>query len=170
VEVVRFRIEGSDGATLRVDEPIPTGMKFRFRFSSSRDGYLYLVAPDANGAYTTLLTNAPAAATRVRSNSVGKGRNVIFPGGAATLSVAEGETRFLAFVAQDRESVPEFLKATSLQRLDSRQVEQLEKILSLSSSAGTNVTSAAWTSVTSAADASGPVGFEVLVTGRRMRN
>jgi hypothetical protein len=164
-ELVRFRLEGSDGVTLPADTPIPTGKNFRFRFSSDADGFVYLVAPDASGSYTTFLTNSPAAATQVKTNAVGKGRDVVFPGGAASLSVTQGTTRFLVFMTRDREAAPEFLKGESLGRLSSEQVKQLETWLS--SSAHTEKSEGGgWTRVSSSAHEGKGIGFEIVVTGR----
>jgi serine/threonine protein kinase len=164
-ELVRFRLEDSDGATLRADTPIPTGRKFRFRFASDAEGFVYLVAPDASGSYTTFLTNSPAAATQVKTNAVGTGRDVVFPGGAASLSVTQGATRFLVFMTTDREAAPEFLKGESLARLSPDQVKQLETWLS--SSAHTEKREGGgWTRVSSGGHEGKGVGFEIVVTGR----
>jgi hypothetical protein len=164
-EIVRFRLEGSDGAMLPADTPIPTGRKFRFRFSSDTDGFVYLVAPDASGSYTTFLTNSPAAATQVKTNAVGKGKDVVFPGGAASLSVTPGATRFLVFMTKDREAAPEFLKGESLGRLSPEEVKQLETWLSLSAHTEKNE-GGGWTRVSSSAEKEKAVGFEIVVTGR----
>jgi len=164
-DVVRFRLEEIDGATLPADAPIPTGKKFRFRFASDTDGFVYLVAPDASGSYTTFLTNTPATATQVKTNAVGKGRDVVFPGGAASLSVTQGTTRFIVFRTRDRESVPEFLKGKSLGRLGPEQVKQLEAWLSRSTHTEKSG-DGGWTRVSSGTDQANEIGFEIVVTGR----
>jgi serine/threonine protein kinase len=126
-EALRWRLERADGAVLSASaSPIATGEEFRFRFSSPVAGSLFLLAPDEAGTYRAYLTNRASTATNMKSNAIGPGRDVVFPGAPLTLSVREGETRFLVVVAPATGLVPAALGGEPLSAVSPDEVAALE--------------------------------------------
>src|SRR5436190_3762206 len=84
-EVGRYWLQvNSDGElnSIRADEVIQmtSGQQFKFHFSPSENGFLYIVGPGDGNVPTTFLTAEPAAEYGVRSNEVKSGEDFVFPG------------------------------------------------------------------------------------------
>src|SRR5262249_46612160 len=56
-----------------------SGEQFKFHFSPSENGYLYIVGPGIKNAATTFLTARPATDFGVKTNEVKSGQDFIFP-------------------------------------------------------------------------------------------
>lgn len=61
--------------------PLASGQKFKFHFTPTESGYIYIVGPGEGNVPTTFLTTKPLAQTGVTTNSVGAGSNYSFPSG-----------------------------------------------------------------------------------------
>jgi serine/threonine protein kinase len=56
-----------------------SGQQFKFHFSPSESGYLYIIGPGNNNAPTTFLTTKPDAMFGVKTNEVKSGQDFAFP-------------------------------------------------------------------------------------------
>jgi serine/threonine protein kinase len=61
--------------------PIASGQWYKFHFSASEDGYLYIIGPGEQNVPTAFLTGKPAAKSGLQSNKVEKGVDLSFPAG-----------------------------------------------------------------------------------------
>ena len=167
-DVVRFRLETNEVTPLDTAASIAVGTKFKFRFEGTEPGYLYLLAPDEKGDFTSWLTNEPAPATLVSTNRIEAGKALVFPGGKATLGVNAGETRFVVVFSSSKDVVPEALKARSLQRVPDDIRQELQR---LRESSGEPVTvdetgSGGWQTARAPRASSGsPLVFEIVLRG-----
>lgn len=59
--------------------PMDSGQQFKFHFSPSENGYLYIIGPGDKNAPTTFLTSKPATAFGVKTNEVKSGQDFAFP-------------------------------------------------------------------------------------------
>ena len=96
-EVARYWLEvaptAKNAPSLRVVPMIPlaSGSLFKFHFTPSQDGFLYIVGPGDNNQPTAFLTAKPSAeATGVSSNAVKAGVDFSLPSG----SLPNGEERW----------------------------------------------------------------------------
>jgi len=83
-EVGRYWLQVNSGSGLnsaRADEVVQmaSGQQFKFHFSPSENGYLYIIGPGDRNAPTTFLTAKPASQFGVRSNEVKSGQDFAFP-------------------------------------------------------------------------------------------
>src|SRR5438874_190964 len=83
-EVARYWLQvNSDGElnSIRADEvmQMSSGQEFKFHFSPSENGYLYIIGPGDGNAPTTFLTAKPSSQFGVRSNEVKSGQDFVFP-------------------------------------------------------------------------------------------
>lgn len=76
-----LEMKAADGKSVRSagDEPIATGQRFKFHFTPSRQGYLYIIAPDVSETPSTFLTAQPNPAWGVETNQIEAGADYIFP-------------------------------------------------------------------------------------------
>ena len=56
-----------------------SGQQFKFHFSPSENGYLYIIGPGEKNAPTTFLTAKPARRFGVKTNEVKSGQDFAFP-------------------------------------------------------------------------------------------
>ena len=61
--------------------PIASGQWYKFHFTASEDGYLYIIGPGEQNVPTAFLTFKPAAKSGLQSNKVEKGIDFSFPAG-----------------------------------------------------------------------------------------
>src|SRR5437588_2474877 len=66
---------------IRAGDPVAmqSGQKFRFHFSPSQNGYLYIIGPGSNNVSTTFLTANPPEGYGVKTNEVKSGVDFSFP-------------------------------------------------------------------------------------------
>jgi serine/threonine protein kinase len=83
-EIGRYWVEVN--ATNKIDAirageslPMDSGQQFKFHFSPSENGYLYIIGPGDKNAPTTFLTSKPATAFGVKTNEVKSGQDFAFP-------------------------------------------------------------------------------------------
>jgi serine/threonine-protein kinase len=72
---------GPDGGSARVAPVVAfkSGQSFKFHFTPSRDGYLYIIGPGDDGKPVTFLSAEPVESTGVESNEVEGGVEFVFP-------------------------------------------------------------------------------------------
>ena len=83
-EVGRYWLEvdtKNSGDAIRAGDPVAmqSGQKFRFHFSPSENGYLYIIGPGNNNVSTTFLTANPPEGYGVKTNEVKSGVDFSFP-------------------------------------------------------------------------------------------
>src|SRR5215831_3772316 len=134
-EIGRYWLQvNSDGASnsVRADEnlQLASGQQFKFHFSPSESGYLYIIGPDDANVPTTFLTAKPARDFGVRSNEVKSGQDFIFPADTGknenwlNLDKNAGTDEFTVIFSGTPLSSPAFFQADALRQLsDSEQAE-----------------------------------------------
>lgn len=83
-EAIRYWLEldaGANPARVAAVVPLASGQKFKFHFTPTEDGYLYIVGPGPGNVPMTFLTTKPLEQTGVTTNSLGPGANYSFPSG-----------------------------------------------------------------------------------------
>jgi hypothetical protein len=111
-----------------------SGQKFKFHFSPSDNGYLYVVGPGEKNAPTTFLTSKPAAAFGVRTNEVKSGQDFAFPADTGkdenwlTLDQSAGTDEFTIIFSTKPMSAPEFLNTPALHELTQDEQKQLASV------------------------------------------
>ena len=151
-ELGRYWLQVNSGGNLdsiRADDVIQmsSGQQFKFHFSPSENGYLYIVGPGDGNAPTTFLTAKPASQFGVRSNEVKSGQDFIFPADTSkneswwNLDEKAGTDEFTIIFSGTQLTKPPFLEAAALHQLtDSEQTELQDAIAQFKSNfAGTEV-------------------------------
>jgi len=109
-----------------------SGQKFKFHFSPSENGYLYVIGPGEKNAPTTFLTARPATAFGVKTNEVKSGQDFAFPADTGkeenwiTLDQAAGTDEFTIIFSTKAMSEPEFLNSAALHELTKDEQKQLD--------------------------------------------
>ncbi|HEX7723541.1 MAG TPA: protein kinase [Pyrinomonadaceae bacterium] len=151
-EVGRYWLQvNSDGElnSIRADDVIQmtSGQQFKFHFSPSENGFMYIVGPGDGNVPTTFLTAKPASEYGVRSNEVKSGEDFVFPGDSRktenwiNLDKNAGTDEFTIIFSGTQLTTPAFLDAAALHELsDSEQGELKNAIAQFTSNlAGTEV-------------------------------
>jgi len=151
-EVGRYWLQvSSDGDlnSIRADEVMQmnSGQQFKFHFSPSENGYLYIVGPGDGNVPTTFLTAKPASEYGVRSNEVKSGEDFVFPGDSRktenwiNLDKNAGTDEFTIIFSGSQLTTPAFLDGAALHELnDSEQADLKNMITQFTSNlAGTEV-------------------------------
>ncbi len=109
-----------------------SGQSFKFHFSPSENGYLYIVGPGNKNAPTTFLTTTPRAESGVFTNEVKSGLDFTFPGSSdgkdhwITLDQNAGIDEFtIIFVASPLTS-PDFFYGQAGHELTAGEQQQLK--------------------------------------------
>jgi hypothetical protein len=106
--------KGTPSARVAGVVPLASGQKFRFHFTPSEDGYLYVVGPGEGNVPTTFLTAKPIEASGVDTNEVGAGTDFAFPDGEGNwiqLDKTEGTEYWTIIFSPTPLSAPAFLNA-----------------------------------------------------------
>ena len=109
-----------------------SGQKFKFHFSPSENGYIYIVGPGEKNAPTTFLTAKPNALFGVNTNEVKSGQDFVFPADTGkdenwvTLDKSAGTDEFTVVFSNTPLSGPDFLNAPALHPLTPEEQKQLE--------------------------------------------
>src|SRR5438477_1989622 len=117
---------------------MPSGEKFKFHFSPSENGYVYIIGPGNKNAPTTFLTAKPAAAYGVKTNEVKSGQDFAFPENTGktenwlNLDQTPGTDEFTMIFSVVALSHPDFLSSPALHKLTSDEQKQLNDFLSQS--------------------------------------
>jgi serine/threonine-protein kinase len=108
-----------------------SGQSFRFHFSPSESGYLYIIGPGNKNAPTTFLTTTPRAESGVFTNEVKSGLDFTFPGSSdgkdhwITLDQSAGTDEFTIIFATTPLTSPDFLYAQAGHELTANEQNQL---------------------------------------------
>ncbi|HMG75052.1 MAG TPA: protein kinase [Pyrinomonadaceae bacterium] len=108
--------------------------EFKFHFSPSENGYLYIIGPGEKNAPTTFLTAQPAAPYGVKTNEVKSGQNFAFPGETGTstnwltLDKTSGIDEFTIIFSPKPMTAPDFLNSAALHELTQDEQRQLDTI------------------------------------------
>ena len=117
---------------------MPSGEKFKFHFSPSDNGYLYIIGPGNKNAPTMFLTAKPAAAYGVKTNEVKSGQDFAFPGDTGktenwlNLDQTPGTDEFTMIFSGVALSHPDFLDSPALHELTANEQKQLNDFQSQS--------------------------------------
>ena len=120
----------SDSIRADQDLKMNSGQQFKFHFSPSENGYVYIIGPGENNAPTTFLTAKPAAEFGVDSNEVKSGQDFSFPANVdkneswLNLDKNPGIDEFTIIFSSTALTTPNFLDADALKQLSA--AEQME--------------------------------------------
>ena len=109
-----------------------SGQKFKFHFSPSENGYLYIVGPGEKNAPTTFLTARPNTMFGVKTNEVKSAQDFAFPADSGkdenwiTLDKSAGTDEFTVIFSNSPLSGPDFLNAPALHPLTQDEQKQLD--------------------------------------------
>ena len=120
--------------SVRADEQLKliSGQQFKFHFSPSENGYLYIIGPGENNAPTTFLTAKPAAEFGVDSNEVKSGQDFSFPADTRkneswlNLDKDPGTDEFTIIFSNNPLTTPDFLDADALKVLNAAEQKELD--------------------------------------------
>ncbi|HXI61518.1 MAG TPA: protein kinase [Pyrinomonadaceae bacterium] len=151
-EVGRYWLQvNSDGdlSSIRADDvmQMSSGQQFKFHFSPSENGFLYVVGPGDGNVPTTFLTAKPAPEFGVRSNEVKSGQDFIFPADTSkkeswwNLDENAGTDEFTIIFSGTPLTTPAFLDAAALHELNDSEQAELKAVIAqfTSNLAGTEV-------------------------------
>jgi serine/threonine protein kinase len=124
--------------TVRAGDPVPmqSGQEFKFHFSPSESGYLYVIGPGENNAPTTFLTAKPAASLGIKTNEVKSGVDFSFPADLGkneswlSLDKTPGVDDYTIVFSPTQLSEPAFLSGPALRLLTQADQQQLESLSS----------------------------------------
>ena len=108
-----------------------SGQSFRFHFSPSESGYLYIIGPGNKNVPTTFLTTTPGAGSGLSTNEVKSGLDFTFPGSSdgkdhwITLDKNPGTDEFTIIFATTPLTAPDFLSQQAGHELTSGEQNQL---------------------------------------------
>ena len=119
------------GESLSMD----SGQQFKFHFSPSENGYLYIIGPGEKNAPTTFLTAKPAAAFGVKTNEVKSGQDFAFPAETGkdenwiSLDKTAGTDEFTMIFSQPKQCRSlNFLNSPALHELTKDEAKQLDTV------------------------------------------
>ena len=134
---------------MRADKVVQmkSGAQFKFHFSPSESGYLYIIGPGDANAPTTFLTAKPAIEYGVKSNEVKSGQDFVFPADTAkkenwiNLDETAGTDEFTIIFSGTPLTTPAFLEEAALHELSDSEKSEFDKAVSgfKSNLAGTEV-------------------------------
>jgi serine/threonine protein kinase len=108
-----------------------SGQSFKFHFSPSESGYLYIIGPGNKNVPTTFLTTTPRAESGVFTNEVKSGLDFTFPGSSdgkdhwITLDQNAGTDEFTLIFATTPLTSPDFLYGQAGHELTANEQNQL---------------------------------------------
>jgi len=109
-----------------------SGQSFRFHFSPSENGYLYIVGPGNKNVPTTFLTTTPRAESGVFTNEVKSGLDFTFPGSSdgkdhwITLDQNAGIDEFIIIFVASPLTSPDFFYGQAGHELTAGEQQQLK--------------------------------------------
>ncbi len=110
------------------------GQQFKFHFSPSDNGYLYIIGPGAKNAPTTFLTSKPATVFGVKTNEVKSGQDFAFPAETdkstnwLNLDQTAGTDEFTVIFSTKLMAEPAFLNDPALHEITQDEQRQLNTI------------------------------------------
>jgi len=139
-EVARYWIEvnaeGADGANRAGDLiKMRSGQEFKFHFSPSDNGYLYIIGPGAKNAPTIFLSAQPGAMSGLDTNEVRSGTDFTFPSDSILkanfirLDETPGTDEFTFVFSPSPISAPAFFAGPSQHPLTSEELKHWDSFL-----------------------------------------
>ncbi|MGH9756002.1 MAG: serine/threonine protein kinase [Blastocatellia bacterium] len=104
--------------------------RFRFHFKSRRNGFLYIVAPNAEKQWITFLTARPYSKTGVNDNEIKAGQDYQFFGGGQWIVMRADPASFTLIFSAKKLAQPGFLNADAgspLSEDDNRALDELRR-------------------------------------------
>jgi hypothetical protein len=125
----------SESNSVRADEELQmaSGQQFRFHFSPSQNGYLYIIGPGEGNVPLTFLTTKPARDFGVKSNEVKSGQDFVFPADTRTkynwlnLDETAGTDEFTVIFSGAPLTTPAFLDEEALRALSESDLAELNQ-------------------------------------------
>jgi eukaryotic-like serine/threonine-protein kinase len=118
------------GESLSMD----SGQQFKFHFSPSENGYLYIIGPGNKNAPTTFLTAKPATDFGVKTNEVKSGEDFAFPAETSksanwlNLDKTAGTDEFTMIFSTKPLAGPDFLNSPAGHELTQDEQKQLDTV------------------------------------------
>jgi serine/threonine-protein kinase len=117
VEAMRYALEvektkGGERALVAGTVPLASGQTFKFHFTPTEDGYLYIIGPGPGNVPMTFLTAKPVKQSGVTSNEAETGTDFEFPKGEGnwiTLDQNSGTEDYTIIFSKEPLIVPNFL-------------------------------------------------------------
>ncbi len=137
-EVGRYWLQvNTPSDSLRAGENVTmdSGQQFKFHFSPSENGYVYIVGPGDQNAPTTFLTAKPASDFGVHTNEVKSGEDFTFPADTAknenwmTLDKSPGTDEFTVIFATKPLTSPRFFETDALHELTADELKEFDQLL-----------------------------------------
>ena len=151
-EIGRYWLQvnsGSETSSVRAGEELQmaSGQEFRFHFSPSENGYLYIIGPGEGNVPLTFLTAKPARDFGVKSNEVKSGQDFMFPADTRekynwlNLDDTAGTDEFTIIFSGTPLTKPAFLEEEALRALNQSDLAELNQAIAgfKSNLAGTEV-------------------------------
>ena len=137
-EIGRYWLEvntADKSDAIRAGDPVMMESKqdFKFHFSPSESGYLYIIGPGDKNVPTTFLTSKPAALSGLKTNEVKSGVDFTFPADTnkanwLTLDATPGTDVFTVIFSATPVADPAFLEAPAGHELTQSEQKQLADI------------------------------------------
>ena len=138
-EVGRYWLEvdtrnKSDAVRAGESVAMQSGQSFKFHFSPSENGYLYIIGPGDQNAPTTFLTTTPSAESGLNTNEVKSGLDFTFPGSSdgkdhwITLDKNAGIDEFTIIFSSTQLTSPAFLTRQAGHELTKDEANQLNHL------------------------------------------
>src|SRR5215510_10480481 len=126
--------------TVRAGETLTmnSGQQFKFHFSPSENGYLYIIGPGNKNAPTTFLTDKPDKDFGVRSNEIKSGQDFSFPADTGkdeswlNLDKNAGTDEFTMIFSGAQLTAPAFLNKPALHELTEGEQKELADLVTQS--------------------------------------
>lgn len=102
---------------------MPSGQQFKFHFSPSENGFVYIIGPGDNNVPTTFLTDQPDKEFGVRTNEIRSGEDFSFPADTSSvenwlnLDKTAGTDEFTVVFSSVKLTAPAFLNDSALHEL-----------------------------------------------------
>ena len=115
-----------------------SGQQFKFHFSPSENGYLYILGPGNNNVLTTFLTDKPDKDFGVTSNEIKSGEDFSFPSDSSkdeswlNLDKNPGSDEFTMIFSGSQLTSPAFLKEAALHELTETEQKELADLVNQS--------------------------------------
>lgn len=108
---------------------LASGQSFKFHFSPSENGYLYIIGPGDQNVPTAFLTARPGAGTGLKTNEVKSGVDFSFPSGNnwITLDKNAGSENYTIVFSGTPLSEPAFMATQSVHALSPEEQNELDK-------------------------------------------
>src|SRR5215471_16608976 len=127
-----------ESKSIRADEVVQmaSGQQFKFHFSPSQNGYLYIIGPGEGNAPTTFLSARPAPAFGVKTNEAKSGEDFVFPADTHTnenwlnLDKSVGTDEFTIIFSGTQLTAPAFLDEAALHKLSQSEQADLARVVS----------------------------------------